>query len=97
MLANVTKTILQCWLVNGKDWSNLRQIAVKLFSMATFSGASERNFSTIGFIYSKQWNRLNQRSVDKLKFIKSNLPAFYDYVQHDEFVVVDDSDRKDSK
>ncbi len=96
MLANGAKTVLQYWLVDGKDWPDLRQIAIKLFSMATSTTASERNFSTIGFIHSKLRNCLNPRSVDKLTFIKSNLPAFYDYV-HDEFDVDDDSDSESSQ
>ncbi|CAK9213831.1 unnamed protein product [Sphagnum troendelagicum] len=67
-----------------------------LFSMATSTAASERNFSTIGFIHSKLRNCLNPRSVDKLTFIKSNLPAFYDYV-HDKSDVDDDSGSESSQ
>ncbi|CAM6027354.1 unnamed protein product, partial [Sphagnum balticum] len=40
MLANGAKTVLQHWLVDGKDWPDLRQIAIKLFSMATLTATS---------------------------------------------------------
>lgn len=83
---------MQYWLAYGKDWPDWRQISDKLFSMATSSAAFEHNFSTIGFIHSKQRNLSNPRSVDKLTFIKSNLLAFYDYLQHDKSAVIDDSD-----
>ncbi|ETV90192.1 hypothetical protein H310_14974 [Aphanomyces invadans] len=51
------KTVLQYWLVDGKYWPELRQIAFKLFSMATSSAASERNWSIMGFIHSNLRNR----------------------------------------
>ena len=79
MLSKGHKTVLQYWLVDGKDWPELRKIAIKLFSMATSSAASERNWSTMGFVHSKLRNALTPKNVDKLVFIKSNLPAFYDY------------------
>jgi hAT family C-terminal dimerisation region len=46
--------------------------------MATSSAASERNFSALGFIQSKLRNSLSPKTVEKLVFIKSNLPAFYE-------------------
>jgi hypothetical protein len=56
--------------------SALRSIAVKLFSMATSSAASERNFSAMGFIHSKLQNTLSPSSVEKLVYIKTNLNTF---------------------
>ena len=32
-------------LVNGKSWPEVQKIAIKLFSMATSSASSERNFA----------------------------------------------------
>ncbi|ETV95085.1 hypothetical protein H310_11368 [Aphanomyces invadans] len=61
-----------------------KTIAIKLFSMVTSSTASERNWSTMGFIHSNLRNRLNPKGIVKLTYIKSNLPAFYDYAQLDE-------------
>jgi hAT family C-terminal dimerisation region len=46
--------------------------------MVTSSAASERNISTIGFIHSKQRNLLAPKTVEKLVYIKSNMPMFCD-------------------
>jgi hypothetical protein len=46
--------------------------------MVTSSAASERNISTIGFKHSKQRNLLAPRTVEKLVYIKSNMPMFCD-------------------
>jgi len=78
MLAKGSKTVLQYWLTDGCQWPELQQIAFKLFSMATSSAASERNFSMTGFIHSKLRNSLSAKTVEKLVFIKSNLLAFYE-------------------
>lgn len=67
-------TPLQYWSTNGRAWPDLQKICVKLFSMATSSAASERNFSTMGFIHSKLRNSLGTQSVEKLVYIKSNYP-----------------------
>ena len=69
---------LQYWLTDGVEWPNLQPVAVKLFSTATSSDASERNFSTMAFIYSRLRNSLSVASVEKLVFIKSNMSAFHD-------------------
>jgi hAT family C-terminal dimerisation region len=66
-------------------------IAVKLFSMAASTASSERNFSTMAFVHSKLRNSLNKKTVEKLVFIKSNLPAIYDYQQ------VEDRESSDSE
>ncbi|CAM9860680.1 unnamed protein product [Lampetra planeri] len=75
------KTALQWWQTDGSEWPDLKKIAIMLFSMATSSAASERNFSPMGFIHSKLRNSLAPTIVEeKLVFIKTNLPAaFYDY------------------
>jgi len=46
--------------------------------MSTSSAASERNFSTFGFVHSKLRNSLSIESVDKLVFIKTNYRLFTD-------------------
>ncbi len=76
MLTKGKITILQYWLTQGKCWQELSQIAIKLFNLVTSSAASERNFSTMGFVHSKERNRLNPDTVEKLVFIKSNIHAF---------------------
>ena len=71
-LINKRKTPLQYWLTDGAEWPLLQKIAIKVFSLATSSAASERNFSTFGFIHSKLRNSLRTKSVEKLVYIKSN-------------------------
>ncbi|ETV98281.1 hypothetical protein H310_08993 [Aphanomyces invadans] len=67
--------------VPRESWDETR--AQTFAVQRTSSAASERSFSTIGFLHSKLRSRLNPKDVDKLTFIKSNLPAFYDYALHD--------------
>lgn len=78
MLTKGSKTPLQYWLNDIAQWPDLQKVAVKLFSMATSSAASERIFSTMGFVHSQLRNSLKPSTVEKLVFIKSNLPAFYE-------------------
>jgi hypothetical protein len=78
MLDKKRKTPLQYWLSDGVEWPAVQEIAVKIFSLATSSPASERNFSTFGFIHSKLRNSLSSQSVEKLVFIKTNLNTFYE-------------------
>ena len=85
MLKKGSKSVLQYWLVDGKSWPEVQKIAIKLFSIATSSAASERNFSTMGFIHTKLQNSLNVETVEKLVFVKSNLPTF-----HEQQLLVDD-------
>ena len=66
MLKKGSKSVLQYWLVDGKSWPEVQKIAIKLFSMATTSAVSERNFFTMGFLHTKLWNSLNVETVEKL-------------------------------
>ena len=56
-----SKTVLQWWMADGTDWPLLHNVAKRVFSMAASSAASERNFSTFGFIHSKLQNRLGPK------------------------------------
>jgi hAT family C-terminal dimerisation region len=76
MLTGGVKSPLEFWKSTGRKWPDLQKIAVKLFSMATSSASSERNFSTMKFIHSKERNSLGKETVEKLVFIKSNSAAF---------------------
>ena len=60
--------VLQQWITDGTDWPMLRDLAIRVFSMA----ASARNFSTFGFSHSKLRNRLAPEKVKKLIYIKTN-------------------------
>lgn len=78
MLDSKRKTTLQYWQSDGAVWPELQKIAVRVFSMSASSAASERNFSSFGFIHSKLRNCLSEESVEKLVFIKTNYHAFVD-------------------
>ena len=71
MIGN-SKTVLQWWLADGTDWPLLHSLALRVFSMAASSAASERNFSTFGFVHSKLRNRLAPEKAKKLVYIKTN-------------------------
>lgn len=86
---------MEWWFTDGTDNPTLQKIAIKLFTMATSSAASERNFSTMGFIHSKLRNALASKIVEKLVFIKSNLSAFYNYPVLDDDVVEYNSESDD--
>lgn len=66
------QSVLQWWITDGTDWPMLRNLAIRVFSMAASAAASERNFSTFGFIHSKLRNRLAPEKVKKLVYIKTN-------------------------
>ena len=51
--------------------------------MTTSSAASERNFSTMGFIHSKLWNSLGPKTVEKLVYIMCNVSAFNNVTNND--------------
>ncbi|KAJ1337100.1 hypothetical protein BSLG_006860 [Batrachochytrium salamandrivorans] len=66
MLKKGTKTVMQYWVSDGNDWPVLQQVALRVFSMACSTVASERNFSTFGFIHTKLRNSLTEDNVRKL-------------------------------
>ena len=72
MLATRKTKILNYWLTTGQRWPELQQLAIRVFQVAPSSTASERNFSTFGFVHSKGRNRLGPERVEKLVYIKSN-------------------------
>jgi hypothetical protein len=92
MLSKGSKTVLQYWQTDGCQWVDLQNVAVRLFSMETSNAASERNFSTMGFIHSKLRNSLSAKTVEKLVFIKSNMGAFYSCPTSDNYTGESDSD-----
>ena len=51
--------------------------------MTSSSAASERNFSTMGFIHSKLRNSLRPKTVEKLVYIKCNVSAFNNVTKND--------------
>jgi hypothetical protein len=53
--------------------------------MAASSAASERNFSTFGFIHSKLQNRLGPEKVKKLVYVKTNTLQMSDVLLNDDY------------
>jgi len=76
MLKQGKKSPLQYWLTNGQKWPTLQAIALKVLSLVTPTAASERNFSTFGFVHSKLRNWLSTERIKKLVFIKTNAVQF---------------------
>lgn len=72
MLIKKKKSVLDYWKLDGSDYPLLQKLALQVFSMATSSSSSERNFSTFGFIHSKLRNHLSADRVQKLVYIKTN-------------------------
>ena len=65
-------TVRQYWVADGMDWPVLQKVALRVFSMACSSAASERNFSTFGFIHTKLRNSLTEVTGKKLVYVKTN-------------------------
>jgi hAT family C-terminal dimerisation region len=55
-----------------QDWPLLAHLALKVFSVASSSTASECNFSTMGVIHFKLQNCLGRDTVEKLVYVKTN-------------------------
>jgi hAT family C-terminal dimerisation region len=72
MLVEKRTTIFNFWDCYKQDWPMLAHLALKMFSLAPSSAASERNFSCMAFIHSKLRNCLSPETVEKLVYIKTN-------------------------
>jgi hAT family C-terminal dimerisation region len=55
-----------------QDWPLFAHLALKVFSVASSSAASERNFSTMGLMHSKLRNCLGLDTVEKLVYVTTN-------------------------
>ena len=71
-LLGENKSILQYWQSDGFYYPTLQKLAVKVFSLPASSAASERCFSTFGFVHSKLRNSLGREKVKKLVYVKIN-------------------------
>ena len=85
-----TQSVLQWWKSDGTDWPMLHELALRVFSMAASAAASERNFSTFGFVHSKLCNRLAPEKVKKLAYIKTNAIQMEGISQHADDMSDDD-------
>ncbi|MCO5570264.1 hypothetical protein L7F22_023983 [Adiantum nelumboides] len=61
------------WENYGEDAPLLQGLAIKLLSQVASASASERNWSTYGFIHSVKRNRLEHQMADDLVYVHSNL------------------------
>jgi hAT family C-terminal dimerisation region len=62
----------QFWGSYLQGWPLLGHLALKVISVASSSAASERNFSTMGFIHSELQNCLGRDTVEILVYVKTN-------------------------
>jgi hypothetical protein len=83
-VANKLITVADYWLTTGRSWPTLQKIAAKVFNLVASSAASERNWSTFGFIHSKLRNSLHHEKVEKLVYVKTNHALFNKIVQEDQ-------------
>jgi hypothetical protein len=81
------KTALLFWSTDGNEWPRLKKIALPLFYLVASSATSERSFSAMAFVHSKNRNRLK---ANKLMFIRSN------FVLTDNVKLEHDSDEDDT-
>jgi hAT family C-terminal dimerisation region len=65
-------SVIKFWQSRGDQWPALQKLAQQVFSMVAPRAASERNFSTQGFVHSKLRNFLSEDAVEKLVYIKTN-------------------------
>lgn len=76
--SNLVKNSINWWcLVKGR-YPILSEVALKVLSIPATSAASERNWSTFGFIHTKVRNRLNDKRVEKLVYMNWNLKIIRD-------------------
>lgn len=61
------------WWMNDQRFKNLRLPAVRGFSTATSSAASERAWSSFDFLHSASRNRLGSSTIDSLAYIFTNM------------------------
>ena len=80
MLLKGCKTPLRYWQSDGAAWPDLQMISIKLFTRATSSAASERNFSTMGLVHIKLRNSSAPQMVQMLTYVKSNYATFADCI-----------------
>jgi hAT family C-terminal dimerisation region len=72
MLCQGKTPMPQFWGSYLQDWLLLAHLALMVFSVASSSAASERNFFAMGFIHSKLRNCLGRETVEKLVYEKTN-------------------------
>jgi hypothetical protein len=67
-----TISVQQYWKNISGSFPVLSSVAIALFTLVCSSAASERNFSTFGFIHSKLRNQLKNDRLKKMIFVFAN-------------------------
>lgn len=70
-----TTSTLKWWKVICRKMK-LSKIAEKILSLPATSAATERSFSTQGWIHSKKRNKLTNERVQKISYILYNMKLF---------------------
>ena len=65
--------VLSWWEKHASEFPNLSQIARAILAIPASSAASERDFSTAGFVIQERRTQLNPETVDDILFLHSNL------------------------
>jgi hypothetical protein len=61
------------WNLMKGRYPILSDVAIRILSIPATSAASERNWSTFGFIHSKLRNKLHEKRVEKIVYMFWNL------------------------
>ncbi|XP_074100402.1 uncharacterized protein LOC141528314 [Cotesia typhae] len=93
-----TTSTLKWWKVVCRKMS-LSKVAEKILSLPATSAATERSFSTQGWIHSKKRNKLTNERVKKITYISYNMKLFANQKNsrlHDQSELLDSSTDTDS-
>jgi hypothetical protein len=63
------------WQLHGAEWPMVQRVALRMFSVATSSLSSERNFSTFNHVWNKKSNRLSFETANKIVYCWHNIRA----------------------
>lgn len=69
---NMEEDVTSYWKTNGRNFPTLQKIARKILCIQASSSASERNFSSAGFVLNARRSLLHPDNVDAILFIHCN-------------------------
>ncbi|RWR88537.1 hypothetical protein CKAN_01755600 [Cinnamomum micranthum f. kanehirae] len=85
IVGSMIKSPADWWSAYGSKTPNLQKFAMEVLSLTCSSSGREQNWSVFEHIHSKKRNRLDQKRLNDLVFVKYNRA-----LKHDEFVFDDD-------
>ncbi|XP_028092495.1 uncharacterized protein LOC114292681 [Camellia sinensis] len=80
-----TRVPADWWSSYGHDAPKLQQFAIKVLSLTCSSSSCERNWSVFEHLHSKKRNRLAQKYLNDLVFVKSDRALKRQYISHGKF------------